>query len=404
MRKSKLLIAVIAIAALALTAFGCGEPTLEKIELTETPTITSFVGSELAISGGKLKVTYSDGKTESVDVTKDMISGFDKTKTGKQTLTVTYEGKTTTFEASAKAVEVSSLTVKTAPTKTAYFAGQSFDPAGLVLTASYNNGTEKEISGTDAGVTFDKTGALAVADTKVKATYEGKTAEITVAVKASVEAKTFAELKEKLASAKDGDGIMVSGTIDITETLTIDKAVTVFGAANQKFTIDGNIAAFQMQFGNGTLENLTLEKTDKTGVAGLVMLGEGATVRGCKFSGKYAAGDGEVVRGIVQYAGSSVTIENNEFNALRQPAYLEGAGSVRNNKVVGTRGFVVTGTSTVVFEGNSFKDNAVDIAIIKADASSTVNNYKDKAQEISSKNNDCYVQNQISNEEVNKPE
>ena len=110
------------------------------------------------------------------------------------------------------------------------------------------------------------------------------------------------------------------------------------------------------------------------------------------------------MRGIVQYAGTTVTIENNEFSALRQPAYLEGAGNVRNNKVEGTRGFVVTGTSTIVFEGNSFADNAVDIAIIKADASSTVNHYKDKAEEISSKNNDCYVQNQISNEEANKPE
>ncbi len=404
MRKSKLLIAVIAIAALALTAFGCGEPTLEKIELTETPTITSFVGSELAISGGKLKATYSDDKTETVNVTKDMISGFDKTKAGEQTLTITYEGKTTTFKASAKAVEISSLTVKTAPEKDEYYAGQSFDPSGLVLKAVYNNGVEKEILGTAAGVTFDKTGALAAADTKIKATYEGKTVEIPVTVKASVEAKSLAELKQKLAAAKAGDGIMVSGTIAVTETLTIDKAVTVFGAAGQKFTISGDIAAFQMQFGGGTLENLTIEKTDKTGVAGLVMLGEGATVRGCKFTGKYALGDNEVVRGIVQYAGTTVTIENNEFSALRQPAYLEGAGNVRNNKVEGTRGFVVTGTSTIVFEGNSFADNAVDIAIIKADASSTVNHYKDKAEEISSKNNDCYVQNQISNEEANKPE
>ena len=291
MRKSKLLIAVIAIAALALTAFGCGEPTLEKIELTETPTITSFVGSELAISGGKLKATYSDDKTETVNVTKDMISGFDKTKAGEQTLTITYEGKTTTFKASAKAVEISSLTVKTAPEKDEYYAGQSFDPSGLVLKAVYNNGVEKEILGTAAGVTFDKTGALAAADTKIKATYEGKTVEIPVTVKASVEAKSLAELKQKLAAAKAGDGIMVSGTIAVTETLTIDKAVTVFGAAGQKFTISGDIAAFQMQFGGGTLENLTIEKTDKTGVAGLVMLGEGATVRGCKFTGKYALGD-----------------------------------------------------------------------------------------------------------------
>ena len=40
---------------------------------------------------------------------------------------------------------VTSFTVKTAPTKTAYEKGDDFDPAGLVITATYENGTTADI-------------------------------------------------------------------------------------------------------------------------------------------------------------------------------------------------------------------------------------------------------------------
>ena len=54
------------------------------------------VGDEFA--GGKVLAVYSDGTTETVELTAEMVSGFDTAATGKKTVTVTYGGKTVTVE------------------------------------------------------------------------------------------------------------------------------------------------------------------------------------------------------------------------------------------------------------------------------------------------------------------
>ncbi len=49
-------------------------------------------------SGGKVTLYYNNNTSEEIDLTADMVSGFDNTKVGKQTLTVSYGGFTDTFE------------------------------------------------------------------------------------------------------------------------------------------------------------------------------------------------------------------------------------------------------------------------------------------------------------------
>ena len=75
---------------------------LESITVT-APTKTEYtVGDELELAGMKVTAKYSDGSTEDIVVTDCEISGYDKTKTGEQTVTVTYEGKTNTFKVTVK--------------------------------------------------------------------------------------------------------------------------------------------------------------------------------------------------------------------------------------------------------------------------------------------------------------
>ena len=204
------------------------------------------------------------------------------------------------------------------------------------------------------------------------------------------------ELAAAVAAAQDGSVILVDGEIALTQTLTLSgKAVTVKGLEGSKIVVSGSLVAFDMQGGGSTLDGLTIEKTDKTSVGGLIMLGTDGTVKNCTITGQYELGDDETVRGIVQYAGSqNITVTGNTFTALRQPAYLEGSGTVSGNTVSGTRGFVVTGNSTVELKDNVFSDNAVDIAII--DNGGTTNNYAGQTVSLSAANNNCFVENQIS--------
>ena len=70
-----------------------------SISITSTPYKTSYyVGEELNLDGLTVEATYSDGSTSVVTVTSDMVSGFDSSVAGTQTLTVTYGDCTAIFD------------------------------------------------------------------------------------------------------------------------------------------------------------------------------------------------------------------------------------------------------------------------------------------------------------------
>ncbi|WIF87968.1 bacterial Ig-like domain-containing protein [Acholeplasma laidlawii] len=73
--------------------------TLESIEITTSPTKVEYeIGEELDLEGLVVTAIYDDESTEIVEVTTDMISGFDSSAAEEsQVVTVTYEGKTATF-------------------------------------------------------------------------------------------------------------------------------------------------------------------------------------------------------------------------------------------------------------------------------------------------------------------
>ena len=77
-------------------------------------------------------------------------------------------------------VVLSSIAVTTPPAKTAYTAGETFDPAGMVVTATYSDGTTATVSGYSAS----PSGALTTSDTAITVSYTegGVTATATVAI------------------------------------------------------------------------------------------------------------------------------------------------------------------------------------------------------------------------------
>ena len=76
-----------------------GEDVVTEIQLISPPTETDYIQPVVypKTEGSVLLVTYASGYAEALTVTKAMLSGFDGTVTGEQTVTVTYGGKTATF-------------------------------------------------------------------------------------------------------------------------------------------------------------------------------------------------------------------------------------------------------------------------------------------------------------------
>ena len=69
-----------------------------KIEMQTMPDKTAYLlGEKLDLTGATIAAIYTDGSREIVPVTSDMVNGYDWLTASKQELTVTYEGKTTTF-------------------------------------------------------------------------------------------------------------------------------------------------------------------------------------------------------------------------------------------------------------------------------------------------------------------
>ena len=70
-----------------------------SIELTTLPDKLAYAeGEALDVTGGIITAYYDYSIVEEEALTENMVSGFDATAVGTQTLTVTFEGKTATFE------------------------------------------------------------------------------------------------------------------------------------------------------------------------------------------------------------------------------------------------------------------------------------------------------------------
>ena len=77
---------------------------------------------------GKLKLSYSNNTSELIDLTLDMVSGFDTKTTGKKSLAIKYEGKECTYE-----IDVQEKVYKIASLNNRYLVGDEFSNGELLV-------------------------------------------------------------------------------------------------------------------------------------------------------------------------------------------------------------------------------------------------------------------------------
>lgn len=118
-----------------------------SISLSTAPTKTNyFIGEPLDVTGGKVTVTRQTGPDEIIDLTANMVTGFDSETAGTKTLTITYQEKTTTFDITVSEVTLTKIEWKAEPTKKSYSVGESLDVTGGVITATYSDNSTKDIT------------------------------------------------------------------------------------------------------------------------------------------------------------------------------------------------------------------------------------------------------------------
>ena len=201
------------------------EPAVTSLSVKTAPTKVRYeVGETLDMSGFAL---LADGVEKTSGYTMTMggaaiSNGATLSSAGKKTLTVSYGGKTVDQAISVGAVTVISVT--TAPTKTSYNTGDSFDATGMVVTASLSTGEAedpdtwtKEVT----GYTISPDGALAPANTSVTITYSGES---------TTQAITVTNV------AVTGVSVKASTTIEKGKTETLTPTITPANATNKTVT------------------------------------------------------------------------------------------------------------------------------------------------------------------------
>ncbi len=242
---------------------------VESISVKTKPSDTSyFVGENIDTAGLKITVYYSDGTRE------DITSGFTCSPTsfssaGTKTVTVTYGEKTATFTVDVEAIEVESISVKSKPSDTSYFVGESLNTAGLKITVYYSDGTREDIT---SGFTCSPTSFSSTGTKAVTVEYGGKNTTFNVTVvQREVERPSGNQYGSPVVvpAGKTNSAAGASSTISKNLTDTDDASLFLpdasgantyeyWGDSNRTRLTDGITAAGADMGPNGSLEGVTV--------------------------------------------------------------------------------------------------------------------------------------------------
>ena len=124
---------------------------LKKIQIITPPTETAYeIGDTIDLTGMVVYAFYSDGTSHEISnytYSPHVVSSASDTEV---TITYTEDGITKTAIQDitvGNTPNLVSIAVSIPPIKVIYKAGEYFDPSGMVVTATFDNGTTKDVSG-----------------------------------------------------------------------------------------------------------------------------------------------------------------------------------------------------------------------------------------------------------------
>ena len=220
---------------------------IAKVEIKTPPTKTKYTEGEKFDPAGMV-VTLTDENGKKVDVPAEKFAEYgitvptenltkDQTKVEVKVKNKKAEQAITVKEKEFDKEKIANIEIKTPPTKTEYTEGEKFDPAGMVVTLTDENGKKVDVPAekfAEYGITVP-TENLTKDQTKVEVKVKDKKAEqpITVTPKVS---KTEMPV---INNAKAGDK-KITGTAEPGATLTVitpEGVKTVVSGADGKWEI-----------------------------------------------------------------------------------------------------------------------------------------------------------------------
>ena len=261
------------------------EVKVSSISIKSNPTKTSYYkGDTLNTAGLSITVKYNNGTSTTVN------SGFTCTPTalntvGTQKITVSYGGMTTSFNVTVAEVKVSSISVKSNPSKTTYFIGDTLNTSGLVLNVKYNNGSSTTVN---SGFSCSPTSLGTAGTQKITVSYGGQSTSFNVTV------KTPTVTWSKTSDSSSDDHVYYSGGKFYAYVYTLPSYST---------NVSGGSVALSIASGNATVSG------------GKLYINQPGTVKvraTLTYQGKTYTSDFTYTRTVTFYAGSAFNMRSGQ--------------------------------------------------------------------------------------------
>ena len=217
-KRLALIVALILVVVLAFTGceFLLGK-TITKMEAINLDEVLAEIGEikvddEPDFSGLMVRVNYSDGSFKMIGTADGLeIKDIDTSKSGAVTVKFSFEDFEGSFTIQVNERTLESIEVDSSALLKEVIIGEfdEYDASGIKVTAKYADGTDKLLSANDYQVElpdFTTPGAK-----KITVTYQGKTAEIAVNVKAALAISV--DHSGVVSDIVVGDSVDISGIV-----------------------------------------------------------------------------------------------------------------------------------------------------------------------------------------------
>ena len=242
---------------------------------TETPK-TFPTGTSIDDMGGTVHLTCSAHPSEDwiCPLTSELCTGFDSTKAGTQTVTVTAYGKTSTFTVTLTPANqtVTGIAINQKATTLSFKEGDALDTTGLEVTISYSDGSSETVENTDARLSYAPLKLTTAGTQTITISCSGKTATYKVTVIASVKVTGIAvktlptKTTYEVGSSLETAGLTLTETLSDGTTQIVSDMEPGFSCSPTKLSALGNTIPITVTCGGQTttftvkvVQSLTVE-------------------------------------------------------------------------------------------------------------------------------------------------
>lgn len=263
--------------------------TLASISVSKMPDKTTYYQKELFDKTG-LEISGTASTGETINVTDYELSGFDSSSAGTKTITVTSGNASATFEVTVLAESLTGISITTMPSKTKYHINGEFEPSGISVSASTNDGNTVTLNPDQ--LTYSGFDSSSPGTKAITASYNGMTSsfDITIMVPVSIRAQRYSgtayfvgdtsNTTVSYINATYSDGITDSNiksgyTITQADTSTAGEKsaiVDYFGVTTE--IVVKVLDSYNVQAGTPNLEDVTITLDLDTGVMNITGTGE----------------------------------------------------------------------------------------------------------------------------------